>query len=143
MVRKRVDGWKFVKDTPEHIYPKERQMLALLKENGVLTVEQLGGKMNYKYGKATEKAVEITAYRLKSKGLIEPVISLIEGAVSKEMRLLSESSKAVKDWMRRLNSKETQDKFLFLFLRYFEWIKKNVLAKAMKKIFPAGNPEGT
>lgn len=125
LVRKRVDGWKFVKDTTEHIYPKERQMLALLKENGVLTVEQLGEKMNYKFGKATEKAVEITAYRLKSKGLIEPIISLIEGAVSKEMRKLTETSKAVKDWMRRLNSKETQDKFLFLFLRYFEWIKKN------------------
>jgi integrase len=125
MVRRRVDGWKFVKDTTEHIYPKERQALDFLKESGVLTVEELGEKMNYKFGKATEKAVEITAYRLKSKGLIEPVITLVEGQVSKEMRLLSESSKAVKDWMRRLNSQETKDKFLFLFLRYFEWIKNN------------------
>jgi hypothetical protein len=125
MVRKRVDGWKFIKDTIQHIYPKERQALDFLKESGVLTVEQLGEKMNYKFGKATDKAVEITAYRLKSKRLIEPVISLVEGQVSKEMRLLSESSKAVKDWMRRLNSKETQDKFLFLFLRYFDWIRKN------------------
>jgi len=125
MVRKRVDGWKFIKDTTQHIYPKERQALDLLKEASVLTVEELGAKMNYKYGKATEKAVEITAYRLKSKGLIEPIISLVEGQVSKEMRLLSESSKAVKDWMRRLNSKETQEKFLFLFLRYFDWIRKN------------------
>ena len=101
MVRKRVDGWKFIKDTTEHIYPKERQALDFLKACDVLTVEQLGEKMNYKFGKATDKAVEITAYRLKSKGLIEPVISLVEGQVSKEMRLLSESSKAVKDWMRR------------------------------------------
>jgi hypothetical protein len=120
-----VDGWKFVKDTTDHLYPKERQMLDLIKESNVLTVEQLSSKMNYNYGKATEKAVEITAYRLKSKGLIEPVISHLEGLVSKEMRELSESSRAVNYWMRRLNSKQTQQKFLFLFLRYFQWIRAN------------------
>ena len=124
LVRKQVDGWKYVKDSTEHLYPKEHQALDFLKESGTLTVKQLGEKMNYRYGKATEKAVEITAYRLKSKGLIEPIISLVEGQVSREMRELAESSKAVKDWMRRLNSQETKDKFLFLFLRYFRVDKK-------------------
>jgi uncharacterized coiled-coil protein SlyX len=101
-----------------------RKALDVLKrENRVLSSGQLGVLMGYTHGRAAKKAVEVTAYRLKNKGLIEPVIEMIEGPVRKEMRELVESSEAVKCWMRRLRSEETRDKFLFLFLRYFQWVK--------------------
>jgi len=118
-MRRKLVGWRFIQDTEEHLYPKMRKALDVLKrENRVLSSKQLGVLMGYTHGRAVKKAVEITAYRLKKKGLVEPVIELVEGPVRKEMRELAESSEAVKCWMRRLRSEETKDKFLFLFLRY-------------------------
>lgn len=80
--------------------------------------------MGYPHGVAAKKAVEVVAYRLKYKGLIQPVIENVEGEVAKEMRLFLENSDAVKSWMRRLRSKETREKFLFLFTKYFKWVQK-------------------
>jgi site-specific recombinase XerD len=123
-MRRKLVGWRFIQDTEEHLYPKMRKALDVLKrENRVLSSKQLAVLMGYTHGRAAKKAVEITAYRLKKRGLIEPVIELVEGPVRREMRELVESSEAVKCWMRRLRSEETKDKFLFLFLRYFQWIE--------------------
>jgi len=123
-MRRKLIGWQFVKDTKEHLYPKMRKALDVLKgKSGIVSTEELGVLMGYSHGRAAKKAVEVVAYRLKNKGLIESVIEMVEGPVRREMRELAESSDAVKSWMKRLRSEETKDKFLFLFLRYFQWIK--------------------
>jgi len=124
-MRKHLVGWRFVKDTDRKIYPKMRSALdALETSNQVLSVDELAVKMGYAANPSSRKAVIVTLYRLKDAGLAESVTELIEGPVKAEMRLLVEGSPAVNTWMRRLNSKETQEKFLFLFVRYFQWIKE-------------------
>ncbi len=97
-------------------------MLDFIKAEKQLSVEQLLEKL--KYGKAQKRTIEITAYRLRQKGLIDSIITLVEGEVSKEVRELTQSSEALKAWTRRLNSQETINKFLYLYLRYFGWIKQ-------------------
>ena len=125
LVRTKLIGWNFVKDTQGHIYPKERKALDVLKASGkTLSTLELAEKMGYPSGGVGKKATEVVAYRLKHKGLIAPVIENVEGEVSKEMRFFLENSDVVKSWMRRLRSQETRDKFLFLFVKYFKWVQK-------------------
>ena len=124
-LRTKLNGWHFVKDTENHLYPKERKALNILKTVGkMLSNEELAVQMGYPSGGVAKKAVEIVAYRLRSKGLIASDIENVEGEVSKEMRLFLENSDSVKSWMRRLRSQETRDKFLFLFVKYFKWVQK-------------------
>lgn len=124
-LRIKLNGWRFVKDTENHLYPKERNALDILKTAGkMLSNEELAVQMGYPSGGVAKKAVEVVAYRLRSKGLIASDIENVEGEVSREMRLFLENSDAVKSWMRRLRSQETRDKFLFLFVKYFKWVQK-------------------
>lgn len=124
-MRTKLVGWNYVRDAPGHIYPKEQKALDVLKAAGkTLSSEELAVQMGYPAGGVAKKAIEVVAYRLKNKGLIESVTEQVEGEVSKEMRLFLENSEAIKSWMRRLRSQETRDKFLFLFVKYFKWVQK-------------------
>jgi hypothetical protein len=68
--------------------------------------------MGYRNAGASRRATLVVLYRLKRKGLVDSVTEEVEGRVAKEMRVFREESSAVKDWMRRLRTKETQEKWL-------------------------------
>jgi hypothetical protein len=80
--------------------------------------------MGYRNAGASRRATLVVLYRLKRKGLVDSVTEEVEGRVAKEMRVFREESSAVKAWMRRLRSKETQEKWLYLFTRYFKWVRE-------------------
>jgi integrase len=123
-MRKHLVGWRFIKDAEVKVYPKMRIALDALKTSKrVLTIDELAVKMGYAASPASRKAVIVTVYRLKDAGLAEPVTEMVEGPVAAEMRLLVEGSTAVKTWMRRLTSEGTKEKFLFVFTKYFQWVK--------------------
>jgi hypothetical protein len=79
--------------------------------------------MGYKNGLADRRAAQVAIYKLKSKGCLTSVCEKVEVSATKKRRLFIEQSPVVADWMGRLNSEETKEKFLPLFQKYFEWVK--------------------
>jgi integrase len=124
-MRRTVIGFKYVSDTDSHLQNKARLCLNILKENPEKTysMDELITGMGYIYGKANKKAAQVVLYRLKRKGLITSVLDVKECPASKEKRLQVESSPAMKSWLKRLKSEETKEKFLYLFLKYFQWVQ--------------------
>jgi integrase len=121
----RVIGFKFEKDTTEHLTNKFRMCLDTLKASPerTFTIDELILGMGYKNGRANRKAVEVVIYKLKSKGYLSSVLEQVEINSTKEKRLFIEQSVAMTTWMNRLSSDETKEKFFYLYKRYFDWIK--------------------
>lgn len=124
-MKKEVVGWKFVKDTSEHIQKKQRICLNALKAQPerIFNIDELIEIIGYKHGRANRKAADVVLYRLKSKGLANSVLDLKEYPASKLKREQVENSPAIKAWLKRLRSEETKEKFLYLFLEYVTWVK--------------------
>ncbi len=99
--------------------------LSTLKQapNQFCTLDELITAMNYKNGIADKKAAQVAIYKLKSRGCLTSVCEKVEFQATKQRRLFVQQSQALSDWMNRLNSDETKEKFLPLFQKYFEWVK--------------------
>jgi integrase len=120
-------GFKYEKDVSEHIPKKWRLCIEALKNapNQFCTLEELIIAMGYKNGIADRKAAQVAIYKLKSKGCLTSVCEKVELGATKKRRLFIEESQALTEWLNRLNSEETKEKFLPLFQKYFEWVKAN------------------
>jgi len=122
---KKLLGFKLEKDVTEPLPKKFRLCLDTLKAspNQACTLDELITGMGYKNGRANRKAAEVVIYKLKSMGCITSVLEHLETNPTQERRLFVEQSPAMTTWMNRLNSEETKEKFLYLFLKYFNWVK--------------------
>jgi hypothetical protein len=118
-------GFKLEKDITEPIPKKFRLCLDTLKaaQNRTCTIDELIAGMGYKNGRANRKAAEVVIYKLKSMGCLTSILEHLETTPSQERRLFVEQSPAMTAWMRRLRSEETKEKFLYLFMNYFEWVR--------------------
>ena len=124
-MRRQLVGWRFVRGSEVRLFPKEALALDVLRgAGGVLSSDEVAERVGYGNPRASRKAVHVVLYRLKRRGLVESVTESVEGVVAAEMRLFREGSPSVAAWMRRLRSSETREKWLYLFSRYFKWVRE-------------------
>jgi hypothetical protein len=125
-LRKQLKGFQFIKDTDAHMAKKMRRCLDHMKEQPtkLFTYDELIPAIGYKNGLADKKAAQVVLYRLKAKGLIRTVNDLYECPATKMRNSRIEQSPAIQQWLKRLRSKETKEKFLYLFLKFVDWVKQ-------------------